>query len=411
MSIKKINIKLNSVITLILFSLFSRLVLVYFVRDFSLDHEWKILLDNLISYKSYSYYSFNSELIPSVYMPPLYPFLLYFLSIITFFDKENLLYLTILLQILLSTYSVYLFYELNKNFFSQKISLINSFIFSIIPLNIYAVGQISSINLQVFLSLLFLNLLFKITNNQTNKNLFYFSIISALLILTRGEFLLIFAFLLAFITFKKRVKLINFFKILIIVLLIISPYVIRNYIHFDQIFLVKSLGYNLWKGNNELSGVGGYENLDQPEFKELSSKLDNIEKDINYEIKRDNIFLKEAIFNLNNKPIYYLKLSIKKFFSYYFIDLNSNYPNYYNPYHVLPIFLLSLLSIPGLFILIRTKVFEHKCLGLYLFSNLAIFSIFFILPRYKLIIIPIQVILVSYFFIYIFKKIIQPNKQ
>ena len=193
-------------------------------------------------------------------------------------------------------------------------------------------------------------------------------------------------------------------KIVIVTFLVISPYLIRNYVHFNQIFLVKSLGYNLWKGNNELSLVEGYENLDRIEFANLQYQIINIEKNKYYEINRDNIFLEEAVNNLEKNSSRYLKLFLKKFFSYYFIDMNSSYPNYYNFFHIFPIILLSVLSFPGLYVLFKINKFEHKCFGLYLFSNLIIFSIFFILPRYKLTILPIQLILAAYFLIYIFKK-------
>ena len=63
-----------------------------------------------------------------------------------------------------------------------------------------------------------------------------------------------------------------------IVFLVISPYVIRNYIHFNQFIIVKSLGYNLWKGNNQLSKVEGYGNFEKQEFKNLHDKVKRLTK-------------------------------------------------------------------------------------------------------------------------------------
>ena len=113
------------------------------------------------------------------------------------------------------------------------------------------------------------------------------------------------------------------------------------------------------------------------------------------------------ILEINDKFSKYLKLSLKKFFTYYFIDINSTYPNYYNFFHVVPIALLSLLSFPGLLIFYKTREFKNKCLLMYLFLNLIIFSAFFILPRYKLIILPIQIILASYFILHMLKKFVK----
>ena len=358
---KKINQIFDNIIdkknyllaSLIVVSLLIRILTVYFINDSHVEYEWNILLNNLIEHKSYSLRSFNSELIPSVLVPPLYAFFLYFIHVISFLKGSYFLYLVFFIQIVLSTYSVYLFYQINQNFFSNKLSIINSFIFSIIPLNIYICGQISSASMQLFLSLLFLKLVFMLIKNKTQKNIIFFSIVSGLLILCRGEFAIIFAFTFFFIFINKKVDIINLIKILIIVFLVISPYVIRNYIHFNQFIIVKSLGYNLWKGNNQLSTVGGYGNFEIVEFKNLHNKVKSVNKDKYYEINWDNIFLNEAKDNIEKNPIIYAKLFFKKLFSFYFIDLGSSYPNYYNFFHIFPIIILSLLSFKKEIVLIK----------------------------------------------------------
>ena len=53
----------------------------------------------------------------------------------------------------------------------------------------------------------------------------------------------------------------------------------------------------------------------------------------------------------------------------------------------------------------RNNKFENKYLGIYFFLNLVIFSIFFILPRYKIVILPVQIILAGYTLNYVIKKI------
>ena len=146
---KNLNIKFYSISSLIFASFLLRIVTVYFTKDTTIDNEWSILVDNLIKYKSYSYYIFDRQLIPSVYMPPLYPIFIYLVKITFPLNDFHFTYLIIFIQIILSTYSVYLFYKLNMKFFSESVSLVNSIIFSIIPLNLYACGQISSINLQI----------------------------------------------------------------------------------------------------------------------------------------------------------------------------------------------------------------------------------------------------------------------
>ena len=144
---------------LILLSFLLRLISVYFIRDYNIDNEWGALLDNLIKYKSYSLF-YEEQLIPTVLLPPIYPLFLYLIKITTSLTESNLLYAIIAIQIVLSTFSVYLFFQISQNFFSKNVSILSAFIFSIIPLNIYSCGQISSVNLQILFSLLFLKFLF-----------------------------------------------------------------------------------------------------------------------------------------------------------------------------------------------------------------------------------------------------------
>ena len=108
-NINQILDNINYIFLLIGLSFIIRLVAIYIYHDNRLDQEWEVLLDNLIRYKTYSYYGPS---VPHVMLPPLYPFFLYFLKILTF-DKINLLNVLIFVQIILSTISIYIFYKIN----------------------------------------------------------------------------------------------------------------------------------------------------------------------------------------------------------------------------------------------------------------------------------------------------------
>ena len=82
--------------------------------------------------------------------------------------------------------------------------------------------------------------------------------------------------------------------------------------HFNQIMIVKSLGYNLWKGNNEVSTVEGYENLGNENFINLNKKLKKITINKRYEINRDKVFFNHAMENLSENPKRYILLFFKK---------------------------------------------------------------------------------------------------
>ena len=98
------NIKIYFLPWLIAISFILRLLAVYFVRDIHIDNEWSVLLNNLAQYKSYSFYTFDGQLIPSALLPPTYPFFLYLIKVITSFKETNFLYSIIFIQIILSIY-------------------------------------------------------------------------------------------------------------------------------------------------------------------------------------------------------------------------------------------------------------------------------------------------------------------
>ena len=95
------NIKIYFLPSLLILSFLLRIVTIYFIRDTHFDNEWNILLDNLIDYKTFSFYNFNGTLIPSAYLPPVYPFFVYIIKIVGSFDKISLLYAVIFVQIIL----------------------------------------------------------------------------------------------------------------------------------------------------------------------------------------------------------------------------------------------------------------------------------------------------------------------
>ena len=265
--IKKENI--FTIYNLLIISLMVRFLFVFFYSDNTLENEWGIILHNFEVSGIFGLNVVVNEFIaipnmakagdvvlPTVFMPPLYFYFIYILKFLTN-DFFNLVNLVIFSQVIISTVSIYVFYEIlhisEKNKFK---TLFVSALFAFFPINIYAVSQISSITLQIFLIVLFLY--FLLIFNLRNKIgfLFLFSIVSGFLILIRGEFLIFYLFtVLYFLVYLKK-KYLKAVIALLVTFLIISPYLLRNYQIFDQFVLTKSFGYNLLKGNNPTKIVG-----------------------------------------------------------------------------------------------------------------------------------------------------------
>ena len=263
-------------------------------------------------------------------------------------------------------------------------------LFSLFPLNLYACSQISSTTLCIFLAILFYYYFYKITKNNNILTIFVFAIAAGLLILTRREFVGILVLSVTYLYFFFKIPIKKILLIILITLITISPYLIRNYLIFDKIIIQASFGYNLWKGNNPNAKVEGWAAMGN----DLLLQREKIPKDKYYRIVENKILTNEALKNIENDPARYLVLFFKKAASFMFVDIESTNPSYYNPIHYIPLILLGITSLIGIF-LTDKKSYRLNYLILIFFFYIITFSFFFILPRYKLFIIPFQIIFTS----------------
>ena len=400
-----INKYFYNIFIVISISIILRLLLLNTYGDSTLENEWGVIFNNLKNFGVLAYRSFEDYLVPSVYMPPLY---VYFIFLIDVFSPEilNLVQSILITQILLSAITTYFFYKINFFLFNKKLSIISSYIFSLFPLNIYSSLQISSISLQIFLSVIFLYLILKIlSGNDKIKICLFLSFISGLTVLLRGEFIIIYFFTVVYLIYYKKL---NFYKVAVIILVTIlttPPYLVRNYMVFEKITVTKSFGYNLWKGNNIDATVEGSETNLAFKTDKIKEKIDVIEKNNLYEFNYDKIFLESSLKFIDENKLLFFKRYIKKVLTFSFFNLNSNYPGYYHPLNILSLTILSIIFIIGIISIISKKksIFLNYFL-LNLIVTIGIFAIFFILPRYKLIILPVQLILINFWLSKYFKK-------
>lgn len=399
--------KYFSIYSIIFLGLIARTIITIFYADIGIDNEWRVMLINLYENGILSIRSVNGSPVPNLFMPPLYPIFLYGLKLV-FLKNEIFMISIYTFHILFSLIAVYFFYLTVVLYFNKKLALIGTAIFCFFPLHIYSVSQISSINLQVVCFSLFLYGLTYLLRYKKDLYLTIFSITSGLLILLRGEFFIFYFFSVFFIYLKYK----NFKKIIlsiIVCLLVVSPYLIRNYKIFNVITITKSGGYNLLKGNNPKSLVEGKAMMGSvrevvPEVKE---KLDAIPFGEKYDLYFDQILLNQAILFIKEDPIRYINLFLKKFVAFLIIDFNSTYPNYYSIFHIIPKLILGLSTLISISLYFRFKGGIYDYLVYFYFMNIGLFSIFFILPRYSLPLLPIQ-IMIS---LCLLKKYFNKNKK
>ena len=398
MSWKKSLITTNKIyLTLILF-LIIRFTCSIFFGDKFIDHEWGTILDNYFNKGVFGFFEFKETITPNLYMPPLYA--IFLISLKSYISDLGIFLISVYLtQSIMAILSAYYFYKLLNIFFSEKISFFCYLIFLSFPLNIYAVAQISSIVLQMTFFIIFLYYSIIFLKEEKFKYIYYVSILAGFLILLRGEFIAIY-FVFSLIVLKK--KFLNFVILMIIPLIIISPYLKRNLDIFDKFTITKSFGYNLWKGNNNLSRIEGNSDIFP---KNLDNDLKNINDTQKHDLIRDNIFKKYAFENIFNNPEKYTYMFIKKIFAFMFFDPTSTYPNYFSPIHIIPKIILSITTIFGIYYYDKKNIYLNYVLMIYFFY-IFLFSAFFILPRYSLAILPFQIILSGAFL----KKITEKYK-
>jgi len=396
-------------IFLFLFSFLIRIPSIFIFGDVSLENEWKFLVNHLTDYRKLDSIlpslidssllhsllpplNFGDFFVPNVFMPPLYAYYLYFFKV---FNFSNEIYILVVLfsQSILSSFSVVVFYIINKLFFSNKISIFGALIFSLFPLHIYACGQISSAILQSFLMVVFFYFFFKTVKKDNFFNICFLSLTSGSLILLRGEFIVFFLLSILYMTLFLKKNLKSMIMIILLTIVVISPYLIRNIMLVDTVTITKSIGYNLWKGNNPNSTVEGNSSIDL----NLIEQIDKVPKDKYFDINADKVFQSEGFKNIKNNPARYFGLYLKKILSFIFIDINSTYPRYYHPLHYLPVLFIGITSILGI-ILSNKSSYQMNFLVLYFTANIAIISVFFILPRYSLPILSLQIIFSNVFF-------------
>jgi 4-amino-4-deoxy-L-arabinose transferase-like glycosyltransferase len=396
-------------------ALFLRILFVVFFGDKNLDYEFDVLVKNLINGNGYTYWSVtenntitnefveNAKIyIPSAYMPILYPL---FLSSIVFFIgfSQFSIFIILLIQSLIGVINCFMIRDIYKIKFGSKNAHLVAWLVALFPLHIFMSSQISASTLYVFFMGCVLYFYNKIRLDSSYKNIAYLSISLGLLTLTRADAILLIPAIFILLTlFHKKVHIKKSFIMVLLSLIVIMPLSMRNFNHFGFFYpLTISSGLNLWIGNNK-DATGSRLNYVEP-YKPIPdsilNKIDKLEINNYYEINRDDIFKIAALDFIKNNPVQVVQLSMKKiaFFWVHIFDERIKYPNlnnilYWGPWIILlPFFLFSFPFI--------IKNWRKNDLELFLILYFTfVYSVFFVLPRYRLIVLPIYTIYSFYYF-------------
>ena len=106
-----------SILVLLISAFLIRIPIVIIYGDTEIENEWYVLLKNLTEHNILSMKDFglnadgSINFLPNLWMPPLYAYYLYALSLIKL-EHQNFLFLVLFSQALLSSISVIVFYKI-----------------------------------------------------------------------------------------------------------------------------------------------------------------------------------------------------------------------------------------------------------------------------------------------------------
>lgn len=260
------------------------------------------------------------------FIPPLNPFIIYFFLKVLGDNPLSYLLLMVLNSVLSSLFVV-IIYLISKEFFDEKASRISSLISLLFLPSIVGVTTFSGTSLYQLLAGLVLLFSIKAYKYRKIKDFLLFGFFSGLLSLTRSEFLLFYFVLIIVLIYllSKQKKfstknILSFSALSILVfLMIVSPWIIRNTSLFNQFTTIISHPWHeLWRGNNQHSSGGSSSEYQlniwvrKHQYPDIIKKIDKLPYNQHFEIAVDSIFKAEVINFWTENPIKTLQIWLKR---------------------------------------------------------------------------------------------------
>ncbi|MBA4317057.1 MAG: hypothetical protein C0412_01520 [Flavobacterium sp.] len=405
----------NKTVRIFLVALILRLIFVLLFGDISNPLLWEYgqIAKNIVNGHGFSmsypmHQGASAVILPSAYMPPAYVFILS--AFIFVVGERAITYLLLLfLNCISGAFSAVLIYKISLKYFPLNVAVTSGYLTAFYPPFIYACIDFGPTTIYMMLlgGMWFFG---SVTVEKFSvRQIFFCGLTGVGLSLMRAEGILIvlsFCLWLFFIRYYRRA-----FLFMIIVILGISPWIIRNYTTFGTFVPIStSFGLNLWRGNNlNATGTGRDlygEGIWSSEY--INQKINEVSFDNKYEINKSKIFFKEAIAFITEHPEKELVLIIKKIFYFWTIDFTHPLARSF-------LYVLSWLVIFSSFAFGLFQAFKHNYdISLFVFYYIVstlVISLFFVLPRYQITLtyglVPISALGIYSLYKYFYLKIIQ----
>ena len=295
---------------------------------------------------------------PTSNRPPLYPM---FLSAIYFLFGRNHFMVKIFQVLLGAVFCVTIFFLAKKIFGNKRIAFLSAVGCSLWPALIVYTGIIGSEILFTFLLILFLLILTKAYITNSTKHYLLGGIFLGLANLTRSTLVFYPLFLIIMIIFleKRFKKILPMLMMFLTSMIFVFPWTIRNYNVFGRFLLVNTGAGELFWSGTYIPWDGICKHGRDEHFYQLFNHKNPVEN--------EQKMFKEGIQNIRKNPAGFIKLSIKKFFRFWFKPIGQELTE--KKYYTLG----KLLYIPQIVLIL---LFLYGAIAFYTPSLLPIVTIF-----------------------------------
>lgn len=281
-------------------------------------YEYDEIAVNLLTRQTFMCHSLGVECYSLV--PPLYPLLCAGVYLATNYSRLAL----ILVQMAFVSLLCVTIYLIGKEVFNKKAGLISAVLCMFHPgLIIYSTTKLHELSLVAFLFSVLILAILKFEKNLTYKRSFIIGMLTAAAILTRATIALFVPLFLAWLyVYRKGIfkstkeYLLKSFFIIIIIAVIISPWIARNYHIHHKFLFMQFPTIDLWVGNNANATGGNYLNDGRMVLESMPKDfIDKVYSAAN-ELDKDMIFKEAAYKFIAAHPYKAMFLFFKKM--YYF---------------------------------------------------------------------------------------------
>ncbi len=269
-----------------------------------------------LAYNIWQHGEYSTELgVPSIRRSPVYPFFL--AGIYAIFGHNY--FIVRLMQSLIGALTCLLVYFIGKRTVNKEVGLIAAAISAVYPFFIYYTGYLLVETLYTFLIAAVIYQLIICVKNYSIKNQIISGVLMGLMILckpTAFGFLPFCVISLLILWDMKKAQ--TYLRILVVMsslFIVTIPWGLRNHKHFGKFYLAHMYG-----GANFIASIYIFEtDLNEPEYKAGHLELNSLKVDGEKleGLKLDNYYFRKALKIYMNKPIYFLRGSVKKFMRFW----------------------------------------------------------------------------------------------